>query len=163
MSKRNVKSIHEKDFDNSKKIKLAPKKKDSNINFDTINELILKKYPGLDTKNLELTKFLTIFDMLYEKINKNEHANDSNEKENVDSVHGVPEIIKIICKTLSQILTESLDELKLPVNIKKILIKLKKVLKIKTNGENKNDQKKGEFETSESKTTESKTTESTEE
>ena len=154
MSKRNVKRIHEEDFNSSKKIKLTPKK-EVNIDFDTINELILKTHPNLDTKNLELIKFLTIFDMLYEKINKNEHSNDSNEKENTDSVDGIPEIIKIICKTLLQILTESLDELKLPVNIKKILLKLKKVLKVKKNGENKNDQKEGEFESSESKTTES--------
>ena len=154
MSKRNVKRIHQEDFDSSKKIKLTPKK-EVNIDFDTINELILKTHPNLDTKNLELIKFLTIFDMLYEKINKNEHSNDSNEKENTDSVDGIPEIIKIICKTLLQILTESLDELKLPVNIKKILLKLKKVLKVKKNGENKNDQKEGEFESSESKTTES--------
>ena len=162
MSKRNVKRIHKEDFDNPKKIKLTPKK-DTNIDLDAINELILKTHPGLDTKNLELIKFLTIFDMLYEKINKNEHSNDSNEKENTDSVDGIPEIIKIICKTLLQILTESLDELKLPVNIKKILLKLKKVLKIKKNNENKNDQKEREFETIESKTTESKTAESTEE
>ena len=113
MSKTNVKRIHEEDFDSSKKIKLTPKK-EANIDFDTINELILKTHPNLDTKNLELIKFLTIFDMLYEKINKNEHSNDSNEKENTDSVDGIPEIIKIICKTLLQILTESLDELKLP-------------------------------------------------
>ena len=155
MSKRNVKRIHQEEFNNSKKIKLISKK-ETNVDFDAINKLILETYPGLDTKNLELIKFLTIFDLLYKKINKNEHINDSNEKENVDSVDGVPEIIKIICKTLLQILTESLEELKLPVNIKNILIKLKKLLKIKKkNGEDKNDQKEGEFETSESKTTES--------
>ena len=157
MSKRNVKRIHQEEFNNSKKIKLISKK-ETNVDFDAINKLILETYPDLDTKNLELIKFLTIFDLLYKKINKNEHVNDSNEIENVDSVDGIPEIIKIICKTLLQILTESLEELKLPVNIKNILIKLKKLLKIKKNGENKNDQKEGEFETSESKTTESKTT-----
>ena len=118
MSKRNVKRIRQEDFDNPKKIKLTPKK-EINVDFDTINELILKTHPNLDTKNLEIIKFLTIFDMLYEKVNKNEHANDSNEKENGDSVDGIPEIIKLICKTLLHILTESLEELKLPVNIKK--------------------------------------------
>ena len=160
MSKRSGKRIQEKDFTNPKKTKITQKKEDNSIDFNAINELILKTHPGLDTKNLELIKFLTIFDMLYEKVNKNKQTSDSNEKEDLDSVDGVPEIIKIICKTLLQILTESLDELKLPVNIKKILIKLKKLLKIKKNGENKNNEKERELETIEQQTTEeSKSTE----
>ena len=138
MSKKAGKRIHEKEFANSKKIKLTQKKEDNNINFDAINELILKTHPNLDTKNLELIKFLTIFDILHEKLNKNE---ETSETEELDSVDGIPEIIKIICKTLLHILTESLDELKLPVNIKKILIKLKKILKVKKNGKDKNEPK----------------------
>ena len=138
MSKKAVKRIHEKEFASSKKIKLSEKKEDSSINFDAINELILKTHPNLDTKNLELIKFLTIFDILHEKLNKNE---ETSETEELDSVDGIPEIIKIICKTLLHILTESLDELKLPVNIKKILIKLKKILKVKKNGKDKNEPK----------------------
>ena len=51
------------------------------------------------------------------KINQNK--TEAEEQEKLDSVDGVPEIIKIICKTLLQILTESLEELKLPINIKK--------------------------------------------
>ena len=155
MSKKAVKRIHEKEFTNSKKIKLTQKKEDTTINFDAINELILKTHPNLDTKNLELIKFLTIFDILYEKLNKSKQTTaDSEETEELDSVDGVPEIIKIICKTLLQILTESLDELKLPVNIKKILIKLKKILKVKKNSENKNNSKEIESKTDESQTTE---------
>ena len=155
MSKKAVKRIHEKEFTNSKKIKLTQKKEDTTINFDAINELILKTHPNLDTKNLELIKFLTIFDILYEKLNKSKQTTaDSEETEELDSVDGVPEIIKIICKTLLQILTESLDELKLPVNIKKILIKLKKILKVKKNGENKNNSKEIKSKTDESQTTE---------
>ena len=60
-----------------------------------------------------------------------------------------------------QILTESLEELKLPINIKIILIKLKKTLKLKQNGENKNNSKEGGFKASESQSIE--TTASTEE
>ena len=153
MSKRSGKRIQEKDFTNPKRTKITQKKEDNSIDFDAINKLILKTHPNLDTKNLELIKFLTIFDILYEKVNKNNQTTaESKETVELDSVDGVPEIIKIICKTLLQILTESLDELKLPVNIKKILIKLKKLLKIKKNDENKNDSK--ESETSEPQTTE---------
>ena len=156
MNKKATKRIQEQDFTSSKKIKLTPKKKENNIDFDAINKLILKTHPNLDTNNLELVKFLTIFDILHDqlhKINQNK-TTEAEEQEKLDSVDGVPEIIKIICKTLLQILTESLDELKLPINIKKILTKLKKVLKIKKNGENKNNSKEGEFKTSESQTTE---------
>ena len=123
----------------------------------------MKTHPNLDTNNLELIKFLTIFDILHDqmhKINQNKTA-EAEEQEKLDSVDGVPEIIKIICKTLLQILTESLEELKLPINIKKILIKLKKTLKLKKNGENKNNSKEGEFKASESQSI--KTTASTEE
>ena len=123
MSKRSGKRIHEKDFTNPKRIKTSQKKENNSIDFDAINKLILKTHPDLDTKNLELIKFLTIFDILYEKVNKNNLTTESKETEELDSVDGVPEIIKIICKTLLQILAESLNELKLPVNIKKILIK----------------------------------------
>ena len=124
MSKRSGKRIHEKDFTNPKRIKTSQKKENNSIDFDAINKLILKTHPDLDTKNLELIKFLTIFDILYEKVNKNNlTTTESKETEELDSVDGVPEIIKIICKTLLQILAESLNELKLPVNIKKILIK----------------------------------------
>ena len=155
MSKKAVKRIHEKEFTNSKKIKLTQKKEDTTINFDAINELILKTHPNLDTKNLELIKFLTIFDILYEKLNKSKQTTaDSEETEELDSVDGVPEIIKIICKTLLEILTESLSELKLPVNLKKILIKLREVLKIKKNGEDKNNLKEIESKTEESQATE---------
>ena len=155
MSKRSGKRIQEKEFTSSKKIRVTQKKEDNTVNFDAINELILKAHPNLDTKNLELIKFLTIFDILFEKVNKdNPTVLESKETEELDSVDGVPEIIKIICKTLLDILAESLHELKLPVNIKKILIKLKKVLKIKENGENKNNSKEGESKTSESQTTE---------
>ena len=160
MSKRSGKKIQEKDFTSSKRLKLAQKKENNSVNFDAINKLILKTHPDLDTKNLELIKFLTIFDILYEKVNKINLAAESEEiEQELDSVDGVPEIIKIICKTLLEILTESLHELKLPVNIKKILIKLKKVLKIKKNGENKNDTKEIESKT----TSEAQTTETTEE
>ena len=160
MSKRSGKKIQEKDFTSSKRLKLAQKKENNSVNFDAINKLILKTHPDLDTKNLELIKFLTIFDILYEKVNKINLAAESEEiEQELDSVDGVPEIIKIICKTLLEILTESLHELKLPVNIKKILIKLKKVLKIKKNGENKNDTKEIESKT----TNEAQTTETTEE
>ena len=163
MSKKATKRIQERDFTSSKKIKLTQKKEENNIDFDAINELILKTHPNLDTNNLELVKFLTIFDILHDqlhKINQNK-TTEAEEQEKLDSVDGVPEIIKIICKTLLQILTESLDELKLPINIKKILAKLKKILKIKKNGENKNNSKEGEFKTSEVQTTE--TTATTEE
>ena len=160
MSKRSGKKIQEKDFTSSKRLKLAQKKENNSVNFDAINKLILKTHPDLDTKNLELIKFLTIFDILYEKVNKINLAAESEEiEQELDSVDGVPEIIKIICKTLLEILTESLHELKLPVNIKKILIKLKKVLKIKKNGENKNDTKEIESKT----TSEAQTTETTKE
>ena len=109
----------------------------------------------MDTKNLELINFLTIFDILYEKVNKINQAAESKETvQELDSVDGVPEIIKIICKTLLEILTESLNELKLPVNIKKILLKLRKVLQIKKNGENKNNSKEIESKASESQITE---------
>ena len=159
MSKRSGKKIQEKDFTSSKRLKLAQKKENNSVNFDAINKLILKTHPDLDTKNLELIKFLTIFDILYEKVNKINLAAESEEiEQELDSVDGVLEIIKIICKTLLEILTESLHELKLPVNIKKILIKLKKVLKIKKNGENKNDTKEIESKT----TSEAQTTETTE-
>ena len=162
MSKRSRKRIQEKDFTNPKRTKITQKKEDNSIDFDAINELILKTHPNLDTKNLELIKFLTIFDILYEKVNKNNlTTTESKETEELDSVDGVPEIIKIICKTLLQILAESLNELKLPVNIKKILIKLKKVLKIKENGKDKNNSKENQSKTEESQTTE--TTISTEE
>ena len=160
MSKRSGKKIQEKDFTSSKRLKLAQKKENNSVNFDAINKLILKAHPDLDTKNLELIKFLTIFDILYEKVNKINLAAESEEiEQELDSVDGVPEIIKIICKTLLEILTESLHELKLPVNIKKILIKLKKVLKIKKNGENKIDTKEIESKT----TSEAQTTETSEE
>ena len=162
MSKRSRKRIHEKDFTSSKKIKITQKKEENSINFDAINELILKKYPDLDTKILELIKFLTIFDLLFERVNKNNLTTaESKETEELDSVDVVPEIIKIVCKTLLQILAESLNEPKLPVNIKKILIKLKKVLKLKENGQDKNNSKENQSKTEESQTTE--TTISTEE
>ena len=155
MSKRSGKRIQEKDFTSSKKIKLTQKKENDSVNFDAINKLILKTHPDLDTKNLELIKFLTIFDILYEKVDKTNQAAESQEtKQEIDSVDGVPEIIKIICKTLLEILTESLHNLKLPVNIKKILLKLRKVLKIKKNGENKNISKEIESKDSEPQTTE---------
>ena len=163
MSKKATKRSHEQDLNSSKKIKLTQKKQESNVNFDEINELILKTHPNLDTNNLELIKFLTIFDILHSqmhKINQNK-TTEAEEQEKLDSVDGVPEIIKIICKTLLQLLTESLEELKLPINIKKILINLKKTLKLKKNGENKNNSKEGEFKTSEVQTTE--TTATTEE
>ena len=65
-------------------------------------------------------KFLTIFDLLFERVNKNNLTTaESKETEELDSVDAVPEIIKIVCKTLLQILAESLNEPKLPVNIKK--------------------------------------------
>ena len=155
MSKNSRKRIQEEDFTSSKKIKLTQKRENDSVNFDAINKLILKTHPDLDTRNLELIKFLTIFDILYEKVGKINQAAEFQETDlNLDSVDGVPEIIKIICKTLLEILTESLNELKLPVNIKKILIKLKKVLKIKKNGENKNNSKEIESKASESQSTE---------
>ena len=135
------------EYPNSKKIKKNHDNEEEKvINFDSINELILKTYPNLDTKNLELIKFLTIFDILFEKANENNQATKSKKKETeeIDSVDGLPEIIKIVCKTLLHILSESLNEIKLPLNIKKILIKLKKLLKITENGENKNNSKKTE-------------------
>ena len=162
MSKKSGKRIHEKEFTNPKRIKITQKEEKNSIDFDAINKLILKTYPNLDTKNLDLIKFLTIFNILYENVNKNNlTTTESKEAEELDSVDGVPEIIKIICKTLLQILTESLDELKLPVNIKKILIKLKKVLKIKENGKDKNNSKENQSKTEVSQKTE--TTISTEE
>ena len=155
MSKNSRKRIQEEDFTSSKKIKLTQKRENDSVNFDAINKLILKTHPDLDTRNLELIKFLTIFDILYEKVGKINQAAEFQETDlNLDSVDGVPEIIKIICKTLLEILTESLNELKLPVNIKKILIKLKKVLKIKKNGENKNNSKEIESKANESQSTE---------
>ena len=155
MSKNSRKRIQEEDFTSSKKIKLTQKRENDSVNFDAINKLILKTHPDLDTRNLELIKFLTIFDILYEKVGKINQAAEFQETDlNLDSVDGVPEIIKIICKTLLEILTESLNELKLPVNIKKILIKLKKVLKIKKNGENKNNSKEIESKASKSQSTE---------
>ena len=160
MNKRSGKRIQEKDFSSSKKIKLTQKKENDSVNFDAINRLILKTHPDLDTKNLELIKFLTIFDILYEKVDKINQAAESEEtKQEIDSTDGVPEIIKIICKTLLEILTESLNELKLPVNIKKILLKLRKVLKIKKNGENKNNSKEIESKTSEPQAIETSTEE----
>ena len=42
MSKKATKRIHERDFTSSKKIKLTQKKEESKVNFDEINELILK-------------------------------------------------------------------------------------------------------------------------
>ena len=160
MSKNSRKRIQEEDFTSSKKIKLTQKRENDSVNFDAINKLILKTHPDLDTRNLELIKFLTIFDILYEKVGKINQAAEFQETDlNLDSVDGVPEIIKIICKTLLEILTESLNELKLPVNIKKILIKLKKVLKIKKNGENKNNSKEIESKTSEAQTIETSTEE----
>ena len=155
MSKNSRKRIQEEDFTSSKKIKLTQKRENDSVNFDAINKLILKTHPDLDTRNLELIKFLTIFDILYEKVGKINQAAEFQETDlNLDSVDGVPEIIKIICKTLLEILTESLNELKLPVNIKKILIKLRKVLKIKKNGKNKNNSKEIESKASESQSTE---------
>ena len=144
MSKIARKRINEFDYPSSKKTKKNHGNEEEIINFDSINELILKTYPKLDTKNLELIKFLTIFDILFEKANENNQATKSkkNETEEIDSVDGLPEIIKIVCKTLLHILSESLNEIKLPLNIKKILIKLKKLLKITENGENKNNSKK---------------------
>ena len=108
MSQKATKRIHERDFTSSKKIKLTQKKEESKVNFDEINELILKTHPNLDTNNLELIKFLTIFDILHDqmhKINQNK-TTEAKEQEKLDFVDGVPEIIKIICKTLLQILTE---------------------------------------------------------
>ena len=141
MSKIAKKRVNEFEYPNSKRIK--KNSEEEVINFDSINELILKTYPKLDTKNLELIKFLTIFDILFEKANENNQAAKSKkEVEEIDSVDGLPEIIKIVCKTLLHILSESLTEIKLPLNIKKILIKLKKLLKITENGENKNNSKK---------------------
>ena len=69
----------------------------------------MKTHLNLDTNNLELIKFLTIFDILHDqmhKINQNK-TTQAEVQEKLDSVDGVPEIIKIICKTLFQILTES--------------------------------------------------------
>ena len=122
--------------------------------------MILKTHPDLDTKNLELIKFLTIFDILYEKVGEINQAAESQETEQeLDYIDGVPEIIKIICKTLLEILTESLNDLKLPINLKKILLKLRKVLKIKKNGENKNNSKEIEPKTSEPQAIEASTEE----
>ena len=123
MSKIGKKRINETEYSNSKKIK----KEKEIIDFDAINKLITDTYPKLDTKNLELIKFLTIFDILFEKANKNNQATnlEENKENEIDSVDGLPEIIKIVCKTLITILSESLHEIKLPANIKKILIKLK--------------------------------------
>ena len=144
MSKIAKKRMNEFEYPNSKKIKKSHGKKEEIVDFDAINKLISETYPKLDTKNLELIKFLTIFDILFEKVNKNNQATNSeeNKQEEIDSVDGLPEIIKIVCKTLITILSESLHELKLPLNIKKILIKLKKLLKITENGENKNNSEK---------------------
>ena len=157
MSKIGKKRINEVEYPVSKRIKTSHNKKEEIVDFDAINKLIADTYPKLDTKNLELIKFLTIFDILFEKANKNDQATKSeeNEAEEIDSVDGLPEIIKIVCKTLIQILSESLHEVKLPLNIKKILIKLKKLLKITENGENKNNSEK----TSSSESTTESTTE----
>ena len=156
MSKIAKKRISEIDYPSSKRNKKNHSKKEEIIDFDSINKLIVDTYPKLDTKNLELIKFLTIFDILFEKANRNNQATKSeeNEAEEIDSVDGLPEIIKIVCKTLLHILSESLHELKLPLNIKKILIKLKKLLKITENGENKNKSKKTSSSESTSESTE---------
>ena len=137
------KRTSEVEYTSSKKIKKNHAKKEEIVDFDAINKLITNTYPKLDTKNLELIKFLTIFDILFEKANKNDQATkpEENKEEEIDSVDGLPEIIKIVCKTLIQILSESLNKVKLPLNIKRILIKLKKLLKI-TDGQNKKDSEK---------------------
>ena len=157
MSKIGKKRINEVEYPVSKRIKTSHNKKEEIVDFDAINKLIADTYPKFDTKNLELIKFLTIFDILFEKANKNDQATKpkENKEEEIDSVDGLPEIIKIVCKTLIQILSESLHEVKLPLNIKKILIKLKKLLKITENGENKNNSEK----TSSSKSTTESATE----
>ena len=144
MSKIAKKRMNESEYPNTKRSKKDHSKKEEIIEFDSINKLIIDTYPKIDTKNLELIKFLTIFDILFEKANKNNQAIKSKEEqtEEIDSVDGLPEIIKIVCKTLLHILSESLHEIKLPLNIKKILIKLKKILKITENGENKINSKK---------------------
>ena len=144
MSKIAKKRISESEYPNPKRSKKDYSKKEEIIDFDSINKLILDTYPKIDTKNLELIKFLTIFDILFEKANRNNQGIKSKEEqtEGIDSVDGLPEIIKIVCKTLLHILSESLHEIKLPLNIKKILIKLKKLLKITENGENKNKSEK---------------------
>ena len=151
MSKIAKKRINETEYQNPKKIKKSQGKKEDTIDFDAINKLIVETYPKLDTKNLELIKFLTIFDILFEKANKNNQTTDSEKyEEEIDSVDGLPEIIKIVCKTLLHILSESLNEIKLPLNIKKILIKLKKLLKITENGEDKKSKKSSSSSSSES-------------
>ena len=144
MSKIAKKRMNESEYPNTKRSKKDHSKKEEIIEFDSINKLIIDTYPKIDTKNLELIKFLTIFDILFEKANKNNQAIKSKEEqtEEIDSVDGLPEIIKIVCKTLLHILSESLHEIKLPLNIKKILIKLKKLLKITENGEDKIKSKK---------------------
>ena len=152
MSKIAKKRISESEYPNPKRSKKDYSKKEEIIDFDSINKLILDTYPKIDTKNLELIKFLTIFDILFEKANRNNQGTESKEEqtEEIDSVDGLPEIIKIVCKTLLHILSESLHEIKLPLNIKKILIKLKKLLKITENGEDKNKAKKSSTTSSES-------------
>ena len=92
MDKRGEKRARNKDFNKPKKAKITQKKEEKGtINFDVINELILKTHPNLDTKNLELIKFLTIFDIIYEQINKNDLIVEASDKtEELDSVDGVP-------------------------------------------------------------------------
>ena len=152
MSKIAKKRINESEYPNSKRIKKNHNKKEEIVDFDSINKLITDTYPKIDTKNLKLIKFLTIFDILFEKANRNNQATNSkeNQTEEIDSVDGLPEIIKIVCKTLLHILSESLHEIKLPLNIKKILIKLKKLLKITENGEDKKSKKSSSSSSSES-------------
>ena len=87
MSKRSGKRIQEKEFTSSKKIRVTQKKEDNTVNFDAINELILTAHPNLDTKNLELIKFLTIFNILFEKVNKdNVTVEEPKNTEELDSV-----------------------------------------------------------------------------
>ena len=122
MSKIAKKRISESEYPITKKNKKDNSKKEEIIDFDSINKLITETYPKIDTKNLELIKFLTIFDILFEKANRNNQASKYKEtQEEIDSVDGLPEIIKIVCKTLLSILSESLHEIKLPLNIKKNL------------------------------------------
>ena len=163
MSKIAKKRMNESEYQNPKKSKKDHNKKEEIIDFDSINKLILETYPKIDTQNLELIKFLTIFDILFEKANKNNQATKSKKDqiEEIDSVDGLPEIIKLVCKTLLHILSESLHEIKLPLNIKKILIKLKKLLKITENGEDKIKSKKTSSSSSSSSNSSESATEST--
>ena len=71
MSKIGKKRISETEYLTSKRIKKDYSKKEEIVDFDSINKLITDTYPKIDTKNLELIKFLTIFNILFEKANRN--------------------------------------------------------------------------------------------